>query len=254
MQALLHCRSVPPLAEDWDGFYAGIHGGIAVGDFEATHDALFERTCSGLACFVLGNFTIPLTESDSYRDTAPTGGFLAGYNFAAGPFVVGVEGDVTFAGLSGISADPLASVGACNIICLAADGVQTDVNWYGTLRGRIGHEVGPMLLFVTAGVGAGEVTSTAGGSVRILNNVIDALSGAETVTETRYGLAGGAGAEFAVSDNLRLRGEWQFVNLGGGTAWSFDETFGLTGTNTYSAATSDSVFLNSVRASLILTY
>ena len=172
-------------AEDWDGFYAGVHGGIAVGGFEATHEGLLERECAGLACFVLGDFSLPFGETDGYRDTHPAGGFLAGYNRDVGAFVLGVEGDVTWGGLSGVSEDPLAAIGNCALLCAAADGVTTSISWHGTVRGRIGHAVGPMLLFVTAGVGVGEVTSTSGGSVRILNNVIDPLSGSTTTTETR---------------------------------------------------------------------
>lgn len=90
----------PVSVYNWTGFYAGLNGGAGWGTVNG-------QSVSG------GLF-----------------GATAGYNFQSGPWVLGLEGDVDWANLTG---------GGQNL------------QWLGTLRGRAGYSYDRLLPYVTTG-------------------------------------------------------------------------------------------------------
>jgi outer membrane immunogenic protein len=148
---------------DWTGFYAGFNLGYGWGSAES----------------VVGTLD-------------PTGwiaGVQAGYNYDLGSFVVGVEADIQWTDMAGS-----ATSGG-----ITATG---QLDYFGTVRGRLGVAVDQMLPYVTAGLlyGQGTVTSTFGGGM--------------TSTVFMTGWAAGAGVDYAISDNLLLRGELLYADYG----------------------------------------
>ncbi|WMT88672.1 outer membrane beta-barrel protein [Pelagibacterium sp. 26DY04] len=102
------------------------------------------------------------------------GGAQLGYNAAFGGVVVGVEGDYQF---SDIKEGDLG------------------INHFGTVRGRIGADLGGFLPYITGGIAFGELD----------NDIDDAEYG--------WGWAAGAGVEAMVMDNLSVKGEYLYTSF-----------------------------------------
>ena len=133
-------------------------------------------------------------------DAAPT--IVAGYNWQKGNVVYGIEGDIT---------GPLAS----SKFYYEGDYKSNfNTDWTATLRGRVGITSGNALFFATAGIAAskGNIIGCESPSDReylaceasIDNNV-------RTNTDTLTGFTAGFGLEYAVSSNLKLRGEYLHI-------------------------------------------
>ena len=179
----------PAAAYNWTGFYAGINGGYAFG---SSHDV----TMSEL-----------FPESDPYTDKygslSPKGGFggvQAGYNWQTGNFVLGLEGDIQGAGIS----DKTSRIGATTDYFLST---KSQVNWFGTVRPRIGYTFDNILIYATGGLAVGGVKYT--------QNYVDGdyLAHART-NKTRVGFAVGGGVEYAFNEHWTAKLEYQYIDLG----------------------------------------
>jgi outer membrane immunogenic protein len=171
---------------DWGGGYIGVNGGYAFGKSEWS-DAL-NPSGNGSS----GNFNV----------TGGMAGITAGVSGQFGAFVLGVEGDFDWQGLSGTSSSPFCtSIITSTAIGATAAGLscKTKSNWLGTLRTRLGYAWDRVLLYGTAG-GAGA-------------NVQTGLSGLPTQTNTQFGWTAGAGLEWAFADNWTAKVEYLFVDF-----------------------------------------
>jgi len=153
----------PPVyvaAPIWSGFYIGVNGGYG----ETANDG-------------------PLSPAGGF------GGGQIGYNwqglFGYSPWVIGIEADFQGAGISD-------SVG------FGPDYLQNSLNWFGTVRGRVGYAFGPALLYATGGFAYGEVESK--------GFLFD-------VSETQTGYVVGGGLEYKFNPAWSVKGEYQFINL-----------------------------------------
>ena len=121
----------------------------------------------------------------------PSGGLIggtAGYNYQIGQFVVGAEGDWDWADLTKSGTN---SVGAYN----------SKVDSIVTARARAGFAIDRTLLFVTGGyAGVDEKLSFPG------------LPASET--NWRSGGVIGAGAEYAITNNITAKAEYLYAPLG----------------------------------------
>lgn len=115
------------------------------------------------------------------------GGFQAGFNFQSpgSPIVFGVETDFDWSGVSAGS---------------------FSVNYFGTVRGRVGFAADRFLVYATGGLAYGE------GQYQVFG-----LSN----TQTSYGWTLGAGAEYALDRNWSARAEYLYVDLGTSTYGSW---------------------------------
>ncbi|MBU2328839.1 MAG: porin family protein, partial [Alphaproteobacteria bacterium] len=133
------------------------------------------------------------------RDADGIGGTVyGGYNMQSGSIVYGAEADISYAGEDG-SAGSQAPVGTLK----GTQGVN------GSVRGRVGYDLNPFLVYGTAGLA-------------VANHE---LSGAGTDDEKlAAGYTVGAGVETFVTDNITARVEYRYsdyqkrdFNLGGST-------------------------------------
>lgn len=152
----------------WTGLYAGIHGGWGWGDTTASTSSAFNIGIDG------GLF-----------------GGQIGYNYMLpNNIVLGVEGDISWSGMSGsVTAGPT---------------VTQDLDWVGTVRGRLGYAMGNWMPYVTGGFAFGGGTRT--------TNI-----GSQSASATHTGYALGAGVEWAFAPQWTAKVEYQYVNLGGST-------------------------------------
>ena len=89
---------------------------------------------------------------------------------------------------------------------------KTSLSWLGTTRGRVGFVATPdnrLMIYATGGVAYG------GGSTNF--NVFDATTGAfwtGSPSSTRVGWTIGGGVEYAVTNNITIKGEYLYADLG----------------------------------------
>jgi outer membrane immunogenic protein len=97
-----------------------------------------------------------------------------------------------------------------------SDGVfTTNVDWFGTLRARFGYVADRFLVYGTGGLAYGSVETNYSYAFEGASPARrDLLSGG--VSETSWGWTVGAGTEYALNEHWSLKGEYLYVNLGGG--------------------------------------
>jgi len=152
------------------------------------------------------------------------GGLQAGYNWQVNPnFVAGIEADIQAAGIRGTGTTPV-------FLAVGLSQIQADqkVKWFGTIRGRLG--VLPterILAYVTGGLAAGRVEESASyfagnrGGVTVNGVGFDCIVAypecfSGTSARTAVGWTAGAGLEIAAWQNITIKAEYLYVNLGGG--------------------------------------
>ena len=110
------------------------------------------------------------------------GGIYGGYNMQSGQMVYGGEADVNYSGVDN-----------------TANGFTAKQGANGSIRGRVGVDLNPVLVYGTAGVAASSVKVNNGGAKD------DA---------TLLGWTAGAGAEAFVTDNITARVEYRYSDYG----------------------------------------
>ena len=178
-----------PEVFNWTGFYIGVHGGAAVGDFKypiSTNNILTEGSLNAEA------------KQDA---SGGFGGAQIGYNWQFNPnWVVGVEADIAASSYEGK-------------VSLNVEGANaeagTKVDWFGTVRGRLGYAMDNLLFYGTGGFAYGDVKSSVSGN--LLGNFD------ESISDTEYGWTVGAGLEYGITKNITFKTEYLYVDLGNQT-------------------------------------
>lgn len=129
----------------------------------------------GAASYNFGRF-----DKNGFDDKAAGGQLYGGYNMQDGQLVYGGEADIGYSGNDNITG-----------------GVKTKQGVNGSLRGRIGVDTGPVLVYGTAGVAAARLKGS------------DA-----TTSDTRnaLGWTAGAGAETMLTDTISARAEYRYTD------------------------------------------
>lgn len=176
---------------DWTGFYVGGHFGYGGGSLGPGTNALPEE----------GVF-LP------HSVTGVIGGYQMGYNRElANRVVLGVEADASFT-----SPVDQAALGR-----MAPAPFNTEIDYIGTVRGRVGYAFNTWMPYVTSGFAWGHTRAD-----------INDGSGA-VIGHYQPGWTAGLGLEFAVSGNWSAKLEYDYINLSG---QSYDlSSFGLPGAN-----------------------
>ena len=161
---------------NWTGLYIGIEGGGAWGT--SRHD-----------------FT-----GGTHSPFDVSGGLLGGtvgYNWQAGNFLFGLEGDLSWASSKGstVGVTPCTG-GPCT----------TNLTWLGTARGRVGYVFGMWMPYVTGGVASGNV------------NTCENLT---CSSDTHTGWTFGGGVEARFMGNWSAKAEYLYADLGSHNAYFF---------------------------------
>jgi outer membrane immunogenic protein len=172
-----------PAAFNWTGFYIGVHGGVGGGDIDTS-------------------FSIDGDPYSNYSDNAfgAFGGAQIGYNWQFSPnWVAGVEADIAYSGIEADNTWGLASGESWNL--------KTSIDWFGTLRGRVGYAWDNLLVYGTGGAAYGDV--------EVATNYSEpGLSEGSSFSDTRWGWTVGAGVEYGITQNITLKTEYLYVDLG----------------------------------------
>lgn len=186
----LPSRKGPPVAPvyvpafTWTGFYVGIQGGYGWGRSSGTISAPI-----GVPVLAYG-----------YDAKGGVIGGHVGYNYQfTQNLVAGIEGDLEW-------------VGVKDSVTNAALGLthRTKLDWQGSVRGRLGVAFDRVMVYATGGVAFADIKRnlyTFPGGVNLLSN-----------SDTRAGWTIGGGIEYAVTNNVTMRGEYRYTDYGRNTA------------------------------------
>jgi outer membrane immunogenic protein len=190
---------------DWTGFYVGGNGGYSVGRDPTSATA----TSFGRAANVFQSEAVTMSPAGWL------GGFQLGYNWQAGHMMLGVEGDWQWSGQRDR---------ACLVGCLPASDAggplalndEQKVDWFATVRGRVGYTADHWLWYVTGGAAFARIESnhvfTDGPG--LLNPQIPTTLATSNASFNRGGVALGAGVETALAGNWTAKLEYLYVDFG----------------------------------------
>jgi outer membrane immunogenic protein len=147
--------------------------------------------------------------SDPWTALAPSTGFTSsaaaaptsdtfGYNFQSGNFVFGLEGSMAAANFDGKFTAPY-------LPATTAGAWTPNMNWLGTVTGRLGYSVGQWLPYVKGGFAAADVGSPLQGAGQL---------GSFTQGTTTGGWTAGVGFEYQFSPKWSLGLEYLYTDLG----------------------------------------
>lgn len=163
------------LPYNWSGFYLGLNGGYGWG-----RSSWSDPTVGA--------------DSGSFNTSGGLIGGQMGYNWQTGAAVIGIETDADWTNIKGSTAGP---GGVCAID--AAGMCQTQQNWIGTTRLRLGYAADRWLPYVTGGVAYGDIQAN-----QITGNA----------STTRAGWTAGGGLEVGLDRNWSAKVEYLHIDLG----------------------------------------
>jgi outer membrane immunogenic protein len=171
---------------NWTGFYVGAQAG-----YGWEKDAWTQYTAAGVL----------VSPQTSFNAKGALLGGQLGYNYQMGAVVLGVEGDLSWAGLKGTESNqPITN------LCNPVFNCETKINWLATVTGRLGYAWGPALLYAKGGA------AWAGANRRF----ITAATGADlaSASETRTGWTLGGGFEYAFTSAWSAKLEYDYLGFG----------------------------------------
>jgi len=217
----------------WTGPYIGVNLGYGGGDFKYPF--------SGTTDAAGGN---PVTGRARQSSSGVLGGGQAGYNFQLpSGLVLGLETDIDAADI-GANSSLFSTTNAGN---LTTGGVDSRINYLGTVRGRVGKPMfdGRFLPYVTGGFAYGGVRNSAN------FNCTTCASGAfATNTQTQTGWTVGAGAEYSLDRHLSLKVEYLYVDLGSADLTGAADTINVPAAGLFNADVREKTAANVVRVGL----
>lgn len=164
----------------WAGGYVGIQAGYGWGNPSYNYN--------------------PFDSTTKFDTDGFIGGLTAGYNWQRGQVVLGLEGDLSAANVSGLIDTDTAP-------CFATDqGCTSELNWFGTARVRAGYAIGNLLPYLTGGLAFGQIKGTADFGA--------CDSDPCGYDRTKAGWTLGGGVEWAMNEKLSFKAEYLRIDLG----------------------------------------
>lgn len=228
----------PPVAParvspSWTGFYLGLNGGFGVSRSNITEIPIDPATT-----FPAGAGHLIVDPVSARVDPAGlVGGFQLGYNWHLNPtWLLGLEADIQGADIKDSVSAP---VNMANFHPLFGNFSATQkIDWFGTVRGRLGYFLHPdWMVYATGGLAYGQVKESANLALTFANTAIAFGVGGFSFacvnapvgpppfaggpvcfdgshSRTSVGWTAGAGTEFRLTQNMTAKVEYLYVNLG----------------------------------------
>lgn len=183
---------------NWTGNYFGVHIGGTKGDF----------SFSPSASPALGGDGTFFGDTKSSGNSAFIGGFQVGRNWQFGRWVLGLEHDAQFTKLNG----DITAGSAIQEPFAEGDGFNAKINYLGATRVKVGYTWDRFMAYVAGGLETGHVDVTANYAPRTGVGASAPLSFSDT-QKLQFGYTVGAGAEYAVTNNVSLGVEYRYLTL-----------------------------------------
>jgi outer membrane immunogenic protein len=228
-----YTKAPPPVLAvyDWTGFYIGGNVGYSWG--RSSDTSSLSNTAG----------TVLFTSIDRSSLNGVVGGGQVGYNWQMQSWLWGLEADIQGTGERGSRAF-ICPTGICTptfgVVAVFPGppvpvALEQKLEWFGTVRGRVGVLAAPtVLLYATGGLAYGGVKT---------NETVGVLPGFSS-SSTRAGYTVGAGIEGVIGGNWTAKLEYLYVDLGR-VSGSFTTTAAALGggvlTSSYSSRVTDNV-------------
>ena len=179
----------------WAGFYAGINGG---GSFGASDNLIVTNDARDATQADIGQF---------FHDGGFGGGQI-GYNWLgwSNQIVLGVEADIQGSGINSSFNRNDLNYGYAP----AAFGASQSIDYFGTVRGRLGYAIGNTLIYATGGMAYANVNTK-------VNLAGAGFTNAFSSNQTETGWVVGGGIEYLFASCWSLKVEYQYIDLGNQT-------------------------------------
>jgi outer membrane immunogenic protein len=180
-----------PIPFSWTGFYVGGHLGGGWFDNQVTNGP---NAADGTVNFPPGFV------HDTAKGSGWLGGGYAGFNYQVNQFVVGIDGDYSWASLTGSSSD----IGPTGFLNTGSESVK----WIATVTGRLGYAVNNWMFFGKAGwawAGFSGASSTF--------NTVGTNTNNNTNEQTRNGWTIGTGMEWGFAPHWSTKLEYDYVKF-----------------------------------------
>ncbi|MDR3468181.1 MAG: porin family protein [Xanthobacteraceae bacterium] len=174
----------------------------------------------------------PASDGGEQPTVAPAGwlgGGQLGYNYQAGRWVLGVEGDVQATALrQSICFD------FCNPSITFR--VTQELPWFATMRGRVGYAAGPALIYATGGAAFTSVKTA------LVDTFAPAPDVAGTFNDVRTGWVVGGGIEAMLGGHWTAKAEYLYLDFGTVTHAMSDTFLGPSNPNVFAIGVREQVF------------
>jgi outer membrane immunogenic protein len=226
-----------PKTNRWEGFYAGINAGYGANNINVYNSTNSYDKQSGALIEAVTSRTM------SYIGGAVAGGQF-GYNHVfANHIMLGAEADIDWADVYNNTSPTNTTTNVINVAGnfapsylpreivsnTTSDYSRLGMDWVGTVRARVGYDLGKFLPYVTGGFAYGGLSNSLGNydygteyrirpttplTATVTPEAARTMGNSSTVS---FGWALGAGAEFMVADGWSVKGEYLYTSIGGVT-------------------------------------
>jgi outer membrane immunogenic protein len=220
---------IQPQVYSWTGFYAGMNGGYGWGD--PSHGVAADNDAANLFIRTHGvpNGTVDVSG-------AVAGGQI-GYNWQVRPnWLAGVEADLNWANMRGSSS----TIGSAAFGDSINHTFTNGLDWFGTVRGRIGFlPTQNLLMYATGGLAYGRThvseattnltfTGVYFQGVHPDGSTLFCIGGncvSGSGSQTSVGWTAGGGLEYAIWKNITVKAEYLYMDLGYQTIHPSSQSF-----------------------------
>ena len=194
----------------WTGFYVGVNAGYGFSDNSNNRNSVGSFAAGGAATTPALPAGTTLTNgfTGSNSNDGFVGGGQIGYNYQMGNWVIGIEADAQYADMNNsrngglVTATTLAGAALPGFVG-ARNSTIGGIDWFGTVRGRLGYAFDRALIYGTGGFAYGGSDDN--------NN--DGFNGYRGNNSMRTGWAAGGGVEYAFTPSLTGKIEGLYVSL-----------------------------------------
>ncbi|HEX4408300.1 MAG TPA: outer membrane beta-barrel protein [Xanthobacteraceae bacterium] len=205
-----------PVRFTWTGFYVGGIAGAAISRPQTNLTVTDGIVVPGGVLYYPPGNVAALQNLGSVKSSDPTGAFggRIGYNYQAGAYVWGIEGDITSI-RSKISRLTTGNPFAGCAVCSATFNSTTKTDWVSTVRGRWGMPVDRVMLYATGGVAFGKVSFT-NSYFGVPPNVALGLTDSESssASKTMVGWTIGGGFDYTINTHWVISLDYEHIDLG----------------------------------------
>jgi outer membrane immunogenic protein len=220
-------KDMPVPEFSWSGFYLGVNSGYGWG---ASHSTVYTDAFDATAFAATPAETFAAANTASLWTQGGFGGGQLGYNVQRDRFVFGVETDIQASAIKGAAVAEAAVFPAATFLLpsvMSEALTKSNLDWFGTVRARLGYSLGNTLFFgntlvyATGGFAYGGVKDTLIAELTSTNTTTagtTATAGSAVNWDSRNanltGWVVGGGVEVALSPSWSAKAEYQYIDLG----------------------------------------
>jgi outer membrane immunogenic protein len=187
---------------NWTGLYVGLHAGYGWADADGSVTYTPSPAAFGPAGVAPFSFS---HDADGFM----AGGQI-GFNYQIANWVVGIEADLSWSDINGgVALGPLTTFPGLVPIVGSTYTSAYDMNWFGTVRGRLGFAANNLLIYVTGGLAYADIDYTTTAFFPATGNLF-----VGTASSTEAGWTFGGGFEWGLAPNWSVKAEYLYYDLG----------------------------------------